>query len=57
MSDSEEEGLERQVKLILVGAPQVGKTALAGRYTNDSFPKQYQVIKNKITKGIYSRKY
>jgi GTPase SAR1 family protein len=31
MSDSEEEGTERQLKLVLLGEPQVGKTAIAQR--------------------------
>lgn len=43
MSDSEEEAVERQVKMVLVGAPQVGKTSLALRYTQDSINKAYQV--------------
>ncbi|XP_076031688.1 ras-related protein Rab-28-like isoform X2 [Oratosquilla oratoria] len=42
MSDSEDEGLERQVKVVLAGAPQVGKTSLAHRYAHDSFVKNYQ---------------
>jgi len=42
MSDSEDEGLERQVKVVLVGAPQVGKTQLAARYTHDTFSNSYQ---------------
>ena len=31
MSDSEEEGLERQFKLVLLGDSQSGKTAIAQR--------------------------
>lgn len=42
MSDSEEEAVERQVKMVLVGTPQVGKTSLALRYTQDSINKIYQ---------------
>lgn len=34
--------MERQVKLVMVGAPQVGKTSLAVRYTQDMFNKTYQ---------------
>lgn len=43
MSDSEEEAVERQVKMVLVGAPQVGKTSIALRYTQDTMNKAYQV--------------
>lgn len=43
MSDSEDEAVERQVKVALVGAPQVGKTSLALRYTQDTVNKIYQV--------------
>lgn len=43
MSDSEEEGIERQVKVALVGGPQVGKTCIALRYINNTFEKNYQV--------------
>ncbi|XP_071514306.1 ras-related protein Rab-28-like [Panulirus ornatus] len=42
MSDSEDETLERQVKVALVGAQQVGKTSLALRYTQDTINKLYQ---------------
>ena len=35
--------MERQVKMVLVGAPQVGKTSIALRYTQDSINKAYQV--------------
>ncbi|XP_050699242.1 ras-related protein Rab-28-like [Eriocheir sinensis] len=42
MSDSEEETVERQVKMVLVGAPQVGKTSIALRYTQDTINKAYQ---------------
>ncbi|KAK3886835.1 hypothetical protein Pcinc_009060 [Petrolisthes cinctipes] len=41
MSDSEEETVERQVKVALVGTPQVGKTSLALRYTQDNINKAY----------------
>ncbi|XP_064088594.1 ras-related protein Rab-28-like [Macrobrachium nipponense] len=42
MSDSEDEAVERQVKIVLVGAPQVGKTSIAMRYTQDTINKAYQ---------------
>ncbi|KAK8737381.1 hypothetical protein OTU49_004454 [Cherax quadricarinatus] len=42
MSDSEDEAVERQVKVVLVGPPQAGKTSLAHRYTQDTFNKVYQ---------------
>lgn len=42
MSDSEDEAVERQVKIVLVGAPQVGKTSIALRYTQDTMNKAYQ---------------
>ncbi|KAG7159281.1 ras-related protein Rab-28-like [Homarus americanus] len=42
MSDSEDEAVERQVKVVLVGSPQVGKTSLALRYTQDTINKSYQ---------------
>ncbi|XP_042871819.1 ras-related protein Rab-28-like [Penaeus japonicus] len=42
MSDSEDEAVERQVKIALVGPPQVGKTSLALRYTQDTVNKGYQ---------------
>lgn len=41
MSDSEEEGSERQYKIVLVGDQQVGKTAIAHRYATNVFSKQY----------------
>jgi len=41
MSDSEEEGLERQVKIVLLGDSQAGKTAIAQRYATNQFSKQY----------------
>ncbi|XP_047739545.1 ras-related protein Rab-28-like [Hyalella azteca] len=42
MSDDEAEGVERQVKLAVVGAPNVGKTAIVTRYIHDTFSKSYQ---------------
>lgn len=41
MSDSEEETSERQYKLVLVGDPQVGKTAICQRYSTNQYTKQY----------------
>lgn len=41
MSDSEDEAVERQFKLVLVGDPTVGKTALANKYSQESFSKMY----------------
>ncbi len=41
MSDSEEEVAEKQFKLLLVGDPQSGKTAIANRYSKETFSKQY----------------
>ena len=41
MSDSEDEGTERQLKLVLVGDPSCGKTSLAARYSQETFTKQY----------------
>jgi len=41
MSDSEEEGAERQFKLVILGDPQVGKTAIAQRYATNQYSKQY----------------
>ena len=41
MSDSEEEGGERQVKVVL-GDTQAGKTAITQRYNTNNFSKQYQ---------------
>ena len=42
MSDSEEEGGERQVKVVLLGGTQAGKTAITQRYSTNNFSKQYQ---------------
>ena len=41
MSDSEEEVIEKQFKVVLLGDPQIGKTALASRYCKGTFSKQY----------------
>ena len=41
MSDSEEEIVERQFKVLLVGDPNVGKTGIATRYSKETFAKQY----------------
>lgn len=42
MSDSEEEGQERQLKLVILGDSQAGKTAIAQRYANSQFSGKYQ---------------
>lgn len=42
MSESEDEATERQMKIVLVGDGQSGKTAIAHRYTTNQFSKQYQ---------------
>ncbi|XP_023346886.1 ras-related protein Rab-28 [Eurytemora carolleeae] len=41
MSDSEDEGSEKQFKLVLLGEPQTGKTSICQRYTSSQFSKQY----------------
>jgi GTPase SAR1 family protein len=41
MSDSEEEIVEKQFKLLLVGDPQIGKTSMCARYAKETFSKQY----------------
>ena len=41
MSDSEEEIIEKQFKVVLIGDPSVGKTQIASKYAHDTFTKQY----------------
>ena len=41
MSDSEDEIVEKQFKLVLIGDPSVGKTCLATKYAQEAFTKQY----------------
>ena len=43
MSDSEEEeAVERQFKVVLLGDPQSGKSSISARYATESFTKQYK---------------
>jgi GTPase SAR1 family protein len=39
MSDSEDEIIEKQFKICLIGDSQVGKTSIATRYATESFGK------------------
>nr|CAD7402333.1 unnamed protein product [Timema cristinae]CAD7424392.1 unnamed protein product [Timema monikensis] len=41
MSDSEDESVERQLKIVIVGDSSTGKTSLASRYCSDEFTRQY----------------
>ncbi|KAJ8972629.1 hypothetical protein NQ314_000085 [Rhamnusium bicolor] len=41
MSDSEEESIEKHLKLVFVGEPNVGKTSIIRRFCYDEFTRQY----------------
>ncbi|XP_008197180.2 ras-related protein Rab-28-like [Tribolium castaneum] len=41
MSDSEEESVGRQLKIVVVGEPSVGKTSIIRRFCYDDFTRQY----------------
>ncbi|PNF16037.1 Ras-related protein Rab-28 [Cryptotermes secundus] len=41
MSDSEDEAVEKQLKIVVVGEAGSGKTCLASRYCHDEFTRQY----------------
>lgn len=41
MSDSEDEGPDRQLKLVVIGDGSSGKTSLCMRYTQEQFKKEY----------------
>ncbi|XP_069679053.1 ras-related protein Rab-28-like [Periplaneta americana] len=41
MSDSEDEAVEKQLKIVIVGEACSGKTCLASRYCHDEFTRQY----------------
>lgn len=41
MSDSDDEGSEKQFKIVLVGDPSAGKTSICQRYASNQFTKQY----------------
>lgn len=41
MSDSEDEGSEKQFKIVLIGESQCGKTSICQRYANGQFTKQF----------------